>query len=40
MTATLGDVTRKKEKPEPTSEQRAAEELVRQESGKPSALAS
>ena len=29
MTATLGDVTRKKEKPEPTAEQRAAEELVR-----------
>ena len=28
MTATLGDVTRKKEKPEPTAEQRAAEELV------------
>ena len=28
MTATLGDVTRKKDKPEPTAEQRAAEELV------------
>jgi hypothetical protein len=28
MTVTLGDVTRKKEKPEPTAEQRAAEELV------------
>ena len=30
MTVTLGDVTRKKEKPEPTAEQRAAEELVHQ----------
>jgi hypothetical protein len=29
MTATLGDVTRKKEKPEETAEQAAAEELVR-----------
>jgi putative transposase len=29
MTATLGDVPKKKEKPEPTAEQRVAEELVR-----------
>ena len=29
MTATLDDVTRRKDKPEPTAEQRAAEELVR-----------
>jgi hypothetical protein len=29
MTATLDGVPRKKDKPEPTAEQRAAEELVR-----------
>src|SRR5258707_357383 len=29
MTATLDDVTKKKPRPEPTAEQRAAEELVR-----------
>jgi hypothetical protein len=28
MTATLEDVTRKKERPEPTAEQRLAEEMV------------
>ena len=29
MTATLGDVPNKKQKPEPTPEQRVAEDLVR-----------
>ena len=29
MTATLDDVTKKKDKPEPTAEEKVAEELVR-----------
>ena len=44
MTATLGNVTRKKEKPEPAAEQRATEERCAKRrcaksQGKPSALA-
>ena len=34
MTATLDDVTKKQDKPEPTAEQKAAEELVRRARGR------
>jgi hypothetical protein len=33
MTATLDDVTKRKSRPEPTAEKRAAEELVAREQG-------